>query len=383
MATLSLDGNASDVKEMDARGDGDGDGDSIAVSTSMSNNQILEETIVCRICEEPIRESLLQEHSAICHLLSAVTMRISWCEDRLKRIADALRTQRSNILVRELHLSDEVPDIDGVLGVIDTTMAFAKRVMDGSEPLSETFDAIQLAQPLRAVTHPAVRGRSQRIESVIQSLVKNIRELRHMQQANPRALPVRSASVASLSESSSSLKVRTLNFDDFEKIKPISQGGYGRVILASKKKTGDLYALKIISRKSVQAKNFMTQIKAERNIMAFVSSNPWVVRLYSSFQTPKSLCLVMEYLNGGDCESLLQNMGYLSEEHARFYIAETAMAIHSLHQAGITHQDIKPDNMVIASDGHIKLTDFGLSRMAGDKRSLTHPHLHLHVSFAC
>ena len=106
----------------------------------------------------------------------------------------------------------------------------------------------------------------------------------------------------------------------------------------------------------------MDQVFAERDIMSF-TDNPFVVSMYCSFETKKHLCMVMEYVEGGDCAILLKNMGPFPPDMARFYFAETVLAVEYLHSFGIVHRDLKPDNLLITALGHIKLTDFGLSKM--------------------
>ena len=93
------------------------------------------------------------------------------------------------------------------------------------------------------------------------------------------------------------------------------------------------------------------------------TDNPFVVSMYCSFETKKHLCMVMEYVEGGDCAILLKNMGPFPPDMARFYFAETVLAVEYLHSFGIVHRDLKPDNLLITALGHIKLTDFGLSKM--------------------
>merc|ERR1719370_2128588 len=85
--------------------------------------------------------------------------------------------------------------------------------------------------------------------------------------------------------------------------------------------------------------------------------------MYCSFESRKHLCMVMEYVEGGDCANLLKNMGPFPADMARFYFAETVLAVEYLHSFGIVHRDLKPDNLLITALGHIKLTDFGLSKM--------------------
>ncbi|KAI3463551.1 hypothetical protein Pfo_020214 [Paulownia fortunei] len=158
-----------------------------------------------------------------------------------------------------------------------------------------------------------------------------------------------------------SSKDRT-SIDDFEIIKPISRGAFGRVFLAKKRTTGDLFAIKVLKKADMIRKNAVESILAERDILISVR-NPFVVRFFYSFTCRDNLYLVMEYLNGGDLYSLLRNLGCLDEDVARVYIAEVVLALEYLHSLRVVHRDLKPDNLLIAHDGHIKLTDFGLSKV--------------------
>uniref|UniRef100_A0A7N0RDC6 non-specific serine/threonine protein kinase n=1 Tax=Kalanchoe fedtschenkoi TaxID=63787 RepID=A0A7N0RDC6_KALFE len=152
------------------------------------------------------------------------------------------------------------------------------------------------------------------------------------------------------------------SIEDFEIIKPISRGAFGRVFLARKRATGDLFAIKVLKKADMIRKNAVESILAERNILISVR-NPFVVRFYYSFTCRENLYLVMEYLNGGDLYSLLKNLGCLDEDMARVYISELVLALEYLHSMNVIHRDLKPDNLLIGSDGHIKLTDFGLSNV--------------------
>ncbi|VFQ62389.1 unnamed protein product [Cuscuta campestris] len=159
-----------------------------------------------------------------------------------------------------------------------------------------------------------------------------------------------------------SLHRERTSIDDFEIIKPISRGAFGRVFLTRKRTTGDLFAIKVLKKMDLLRKNDIERILAERNILITVR-NPFVVRFFYSFTSKDYLYLVMEYLNGGDLYSLLRKIRCLEEDVARVYIAELVLALDYLHSLGIVHRDLKPDNILIAQDGHIKLTDFGLSKI--------------------
>ncbi|PIO62568.1 kinase domain protein [Teladorsagia circumcincta] len=104
------------------------------------------------------------------------------------------------------------------------------------------------------------------------------------------------------------------------------------------------------------------RVFAERDILT-MTDNPFVVSFYGSFETKHHLCMLMEYVEGGDCAALLKSAGTLPIDLARLYVAETVLAIEYLHSYGIVHRDLKPDNLLITAMGHIKLTDFGLSKI--------------------
>ncbi|XP_029352860.1 serine/threonine-protein kinase LATS1 [Echeneis naucrates] len=155
------------------------------------------------------------------------------------------------------------------------------------------------------------------------------------------------------------LKRAKMDKSMFKRIKTLGIGAFGEVCLARKEDTGALYAMKTLRKKDVLLRNQVAHVKAERDILA-EADNEWVVRLYYSFQDKDSLYFAMEYIPGGDMMSLLIRLGIFKEELAQFYIAELTCAVESVHKMGFIHRDIKPDNILIDRDGHIKLTDFGL-----------------------
>ncbi|KAL6720778.1 rim15, signal transduction response regulator [Lecanora helva] len=164
---------------------------------------------------------------------------------------------------------------------------------------------------------------------------------------------------------------------DFEIIKPISKGAFGSVYLSKKKSTGDYFAIKVLRKADMVAKNQVTNVKAERAIMMWQGESDFVAKLYWTFSSKDYLFLVMEYLNGGDCAALVKVLGGLPEDWAKKYMAEVVLGIEHLHSRGIVHRDLKPDNLLIDQKGHLKLTDFGLSRMGligRQKRALKSPN---------
>ncbi|XP_056397533.1 microtubule-associated serine/threonine-protein kinase 4 isoform X4 [Hyla sarda] len=167
----------------------------------------------------------------------------------------------------------------------------------------------------------------------------------------------------SASSSNQSLKMRRKPCEiDFETMKLISNGAYGAVYLVRHKETRQRFAMKKINKQNLVLRNQIQQAFVERDILTF-AENPFVVSMYCSFETRRHLCMVMEYVEGGDCATLLKNMGPLPVDMARMYFAETVLALEYLHNYGVVHRDLKPDNLLVTSMGHIKLTDFGLSKV--------------------
>uniref|UniRef100_A0A8D0A2E6 non-specific serine/threonine protein kinase n=1 Tax=Sander lucioperca TaxID=283035 RepID=A0A8D0A2E6_SANLU len=150
--------------------------------------------------------------------------------------------------------------------------------------------------------------------------------------------------------------------EDFENIKLISNGAYGAVFLVRHKETRQRFAMKKINKQNLILRNQIQQAFVERDILTF-AENPFVVSMFCSFETRRHLCMVMEYVEGGDCATLLKHIGALPVDMAQMYFAETVLALEYLHNYGIVHRDLKPDNLLITSMGHIKLTDFGLSKI--------------------
>jgi serine/threonine-protein kinase RIM15 len=145
-------------------------------------------------------------------------------------------------------------------------------------------------------------------------------------------LSPRQSSAAPLSRSTPT------SIKDFDIIKPISKGAFGSVFLAKKKATGDYYAIKVLKKADMIAKNQITNVKAERMILMKQAESPFVAKLYFTFQSKENLYLVMEYLNGGDCAALIKSLGSLPEEWTKQYIAEVILGLEYLHQRGVVHR---------------------------------------------
>lgn len=149
--------------------------------------------------------------------------------------------------------------------------------------------------------------------------------------------------------------------DDFEPLTMIGKGAFGEVRICREKSTAHVYAMKKLKKSEMLQRGQVEHVKAERNLLAEVDSN-CIVKLYCSFQDDEYLYLIMEYLPGGDMMTLLMRKDTLSEDEARFYVAETVLAIESIHKHNYIHRDIKPDNLLLDKYGHMKLSDFGLCK---------------------
>ncbi|KAI9357837.1 kinase-like domain-containing protein [Pilaira anomala] len=156
------------------------------------------------------------------------------------------------------------------------------------------------------------------------------------------------------------LRRTRLGLDDFVTVKVIGKGAFGEVRLVQACDTGKIYAMKTLKKSEMLKKDQLAHVKSERDILA-ESDSPWIVQLYFSFQDTSHLYLIMEFLPGGDLMTMLIKYDTFSEPVTQFYIAEIILALETIHNMGFIHRDIKPDNILIDKDGHVKLSDFGLS----------------------
>ncbi|KAJ7239699.1 kinase-like domain-containing protein [Mycena rebaudengoi] len=153
--------------------------------------------------------------------------------------------------------------------------------------------------------------------------------------------------------------------DDFEMVRVLGKGCAGKVLLVKHKTTADLYALKAITKRYVLAHQELQHTLTEQAVlkrMTAESKDPFVVKLWWSFQDKEHLFLVMDFHPGGDLATQLARWGRLGRDRARFYATEIVEGVEGLHAAGVIYRDLKPENILIGSDGHIVLTDFGCSK---------------------
>ncbi|KZT62721.1 kinase-like protein, partial [Calocera cornea HHB12733] len=162
-------------------------------------------------------------------------------------------------------------------------------------------------------------------------------------------------------------KGRKIRIEDFEMLRVLGKGCAGKVLLVKHRASASLYALKAITKRHVLAHQELQHTLTEQAVLKRMAAagdqaNPFVVKLYWSFHDRENLFLVMDFHPGGDLATQLARWGRLGRDRARFYAAEIVEGVEGLHAAGVIYRDLKPENILIGADGHIVLTDFGLSK---------------------
>ncbi|CAJ0958851.1 unnamed protein product, partial [Mesorhabditis belari] len=153
-----------------------------------------------------------------------------------------------------------------------------------------------------------------------------------------------------------------VSLNDFNLLTVIGRGSYAKVVQAEHKKTKQIYAIKIIKKQMFNEDEDIDWVQTEKSVFEAASNHPFLVGLHSCFQTDSRLFFVIEFVPGGDLMYHMQRQRKLAEDHARFYSAEIILALHFLHSRGIIYRDLKLDNVLIDTDGHIKLTDYGMCK---------------------
>lgn len=158
-------------------------------------------------------------------------------------------------------------------------------------------------------------------------------------------------------------KRQKISVYDFKPLSIIGKGAFGEVrVCLNTKNNNEIVAIKKLLKEEMHRKNQIIHVRTEKEILARASEE-WIVGLKSSFQDEKFLYLVMDFLPGGDLMSQLIKKDIFSEVEGKFYMAELVLAVESVHKLNCIHRDLKPDNILIDSKGHLKLSDFGLSKV--------------------
>jgi len=166
---------------------------------------------------------------------------------------------------------------------------------------------------------------------------------------------------------------RKIGIQDFDLLAVIGKGSFGKVLQVRKKDTGRIYAMKVLNKKNILENNELEHTKTEKNILQKLA-HPFLVNLNYSFQTSDKLYFVMDYINGGELFYHLQKDHKFTPDRVKFYCAEIILGLEYLHNSGVIYRDLKPENILLNADGHICLTDFGISKeglLAEDSRTAT------------
>lgn len=169
---------------------------------------------------------------------------------------------------------------------------------------------------------------------------------------------------------------KRMSQSDFESLAVIGRGAFGevRLVRTTSHDKVEIFALKSMKKEMMIVKNQVGHVRAERDVLAEANTeNRWLTVLHYSFQDEANLFMVMDYMPGGDLMTLLMKEDVFTEHVTKFYMAEAAQAISSVHALGYIHRDIKPDNMLLDARGHLKLTDLGLCKKVGEASSTDHP----------
>ncbi|XP_078065075.1 ribosomal protein S6 kinase alpha-5-like, partial [Mustelus asterias] len=154
--------------------------------------------------------------------------------------------------------------------------------------------------------------------------------------------------------------------ENFELLKVLGTGAYGKVFLVRKVSghdMGKLFAMKVLKKASIiQKAKTMEHTKTERQVLEQIRQSPFLVTLHYAFQTDTKLHLILDYVSGGELFTHLYQRDHFSEAEVRIYIAEIVLALEHLHKLGVVYRDVKLENILLDSEGHVVLTDFGLSK---------------------
>ena len=153
-----------------------------------------------------------------------------------------------------------------------------------------------------------------------------------------------------------------ITLDDFQTVKVLGTGAFGKVSLVYNEELKKYFAMKTLKKEYIKKYQQTKHTKEERKILETIDY-PFISKLYYAFQTKKSLYMITEFMAGGEMFHHLHDCGHFDENRTRFYIAELVLAIDHLHKHNILYRDLKPENILLDEIGHIKLTDFGLSKI--------------------
>lgn len=311
--------------------------------------------VLCRICEDMIDFDDYPEHSAKCHIRKKLSGSEAKVNERLRRIKQSInkRIEMGNEgKMRELTES-EMEVVPSIIAIAMGASAVSFN-LQGKEQLLQVLEQIK---DIRKKTPPVrvlhSKNGKVRIAETIPTYLDRLflftqKKINIIDRWEEVGRPKRNYG--------------RVTINDFEILGLITRGAFGRVFLSQKKTTGDIFAMKVLEKYEITRKNKRDDVVKERELMV-LAENPFVVKMYYSFEGKRFWYIAMEFCPGGDLFSVLCQEQFFSPIRTRRVIAELAVALDYLHSRGIIHRDLKPDNILIDRDGHMKLTDFGLSEV--------------------
>ncbi|XP_077995400.1 RAC-gamma serine/threonine-protein kinase-like [Glandiceps talaboti] len=226
------------------------------------------------------------------------------------------------------------------------------QLMETEKPKSNTFiiRCLQWTTVIERTFHVDTPGERREWIEAIQSVANSLQE---QEENKDRA--------AQRDDQSPEQKPKKVTLDDFEFLKVLGKGTFGKVILVTEKSSGQHYAIKILKKEVIVAKDEVAHTLTENRVLQ-TTKHPFLTSLKYSFQTKDRLCFVMEYVNGGELFFHLSRERVFAEDRTRFYGAEIVSALAYLHSCNVIYRDLKLENLLLDKDGHIKITDFGLCK---------------------
>ncbi|XP_055677833.1 RAC serine/threonine-protein kinase [Lutzomyia longipalpis] len=243
--------------------------------------------------------------------------------------------------------------------------------MDRPKPFTFIIRGLQLTTVIERMFHVETDRERQEWVDAIRYVATRLREIGDTSCTTTDMIDVDMASIAEdeFSEKFSvqgttSVKAsgkKKVTLENFEFLKVLGKGTFGKVILCREKATAKLYAIKILKKEVIIQKDEVAHTLTENRVLR-TTNHPFLISLKYSFQTADRLCFVMQYVNGGELFFHLSRDRVFSEDRTRFYGAEIISALGYLHSQGIIYRDLKLENLLLDKDGHIKIADFGLCK---------------------